>query len=78
MIIESNHSFGLTELIFACLFAVLLVAGVALFRNLRRLVGAIPGIRAENNGERSYAALLLILVWLHAVLLSGAFAFVLH
>jgi hypothetical protein len=66
------------RLIFTALFALTLLAGVYLLRNHRRLFGVDPEMPSENASSRTYSALQIFVVWAHAVLLTGAFALMLH
>ena len=66
------------RLIFTGLFIGTLLAGVYLFRNYHRLFGVDPNIPSENGSARAYSKVQVFSVWIHAVLLTGAFALMLH
>jgi hypothetical protein len=66
------------RLIFTGLFLGTLVAGFYLFKNFQRLFGVDPNIPSENGSARAYSKIQVFSVWIHAVLLTGAFALLLH
>ena len=68
----------LFRLIFTGLFVATLFAGVYLFKNYQRLFGVDPNIPSENGSARAYSKVQIFSVWIHAVLLTGAFALLLH
>jgi hypothetical protein len=74
---QTNAIF-IIRVIFTALFLVTLFAGVFLLKNYRRLFGVDPQMPSENSSSRSYSALQAFVIWGHAVLLTGAFALLLH
>lgn len=66
------------RIVFSVLFIGTLLAGVVLFRNFDKLFGADPNVPGDNVGARGLNKVQVILIWAHAVLLTGAFAFLLH
>jgi hypothetical protein len=66
------------RLIFTGLFIGVLLAGVYLFKNYQRLFGVDPNIPSENGSTRAYSKIQVFSVWVHALLLTGAFALLLH
>ena len=66
------------RIIFALLFFGMLGSGIYLFRNFERLFGANPDLPSENASARTYAKVAIVLVWLHALFLTAAFAFFGH
>jgi len=66
------------RIVFTVLFIGTLVAGVYLYRNFERLFGADPNIPTDTAGARGLSKVQFIAIWLHAVALTGAFAFLLH
>ena len=68
----------LFRLIFTGLFVATLFAGFYLFKNYQRLFGVDPNIPSENGSARAYSKVQIFSVWIHAVLLTGAFALLLH
>ncbi|MEO6740028.1 MAG: hypothetical protein ABIP20_07240 [Chthoniobacteraceae bacterium] len=66
------------QFIFTVLFIGTLVAGVYLFRNYERLFGVDPEVPSENSSARAYSKMQVFVVWVHAAVLTGAFAFLLH
>lgn len=65
----------IVRIVFGGLFLGTLVAGVFLFKNLDRLVGADPQIPTDNSGSRGLNKVQVISIWAHAVALTGAMAF---
>jgi hypothetical protein len=74
---QKNALLGL-QLISAALFILLLFAGVWIWRNRHRLFGVDADIPSETPGARSYNMLQILALWLHALLLTGSFALLLH
>ena len=72
------ESFLFLRLIFTGLFLGTLFAGFHLFRNFHRLFGVDPNMPSENSSHRAYSKMQVFVVWGHAVLLTGAFALLLH
>jgi len=72
---ETNH---VIQLIFGLLFLGVLAAGVFLFANYQRLFGPDPNMPSENSSSRAYSRVQILVVWLHALALTGAFALLLH
>jgi hypothetical protein len=62
------------RLIFTGLFIAVLLGGVWILRNQHQLFGVDPEIPSENSSSRSYNKMQVLVVWLHALLLTGAFA----
>jgi hypothetical protein len=67
-------SFIYVRIVFGILFVGTLVGGYFLFKHMDRLL-AHPN---ENAGESALNKVQIIVYWLHAVALTGAFAFLLH
>ena len=63
---------------FTGLFLLTLFGGGYLVFNGQRLFGPDPDMPSENSSARSYSRVQALLVWLHAVVLAGAFALLLH
>ena len=72
------ESFLFLRLIFTGLFIGTLCAGVYLVRNFHGLFGVDPNMPSENGSARAYSRVQVFVVWGHAVLLTGAFALMLH
>jgi hypothetical protein len=68
-------SLNIAQLIFTVLFFGTLAAGGFLFKNFGQLFGPDPSIPSENSSHRTYGMTQAIVIWLHAVALTGAFAF---
>jgi hypothetical protein len=63
---------------FTGLFLLTLFGGGYLALNSQRLFGPDPDMPRENSSARSYSRTQALLVWLHATVLTGAFALLLH
>jgi hypothetical protein len=72
---ESNH---IIQLVFGLLFVLVLLAGVYMLANFQRLFGPDPQMPSENGSSRAYTKVQAIVIWLHALALTGAFALLLH
>jgi hypothetical protein len=75
LIMEANH---IIQIIFGLLFIIVLIAGGYLVVNFQRLFGPDPSMPSENSSSRTYSKVQAIVVWLHALALTGAFALLLH
>jgi hypothetical protein len=73
-----NEIFLFVRIIFTGLFVATLFAGVFLFKNYQRLFGVDPDMPSEGDSSRAYSKVQVFSVWAHAVLLTGAFALLLH
>ena len=51
---------------------------LSVVRNYQQHFGVDPDIPSDNPGSRAYNKLQVIVVWLHAVLLTGGFVLLLH
>lgn len=65
-------------LVFDVLFVGTLLSGVYMVGNWERLFGRDPELPSENSSARTYNKLQVFVLWVHAVALTGAFAFGLH
>jgi hypothetical protein len=74
---QRNALLGL-QFISAALFVFLLFVGVWIWKHHQRLFGADPDIPSESPGARDYNRLQVVALWLHALLLTGSFALLLH
>jgi hypothetical protein len=72
---ETNH---IIQIIFGLLFLGVLAAGGFIFANFQRLFGPDPSMPSENSSSRAYSKVQILVVWLHALALTGAFALLLH
>lgn len=66
------------RMIFTGLFFATLVAGFYIFKNFQKLFGVDPNIPSENSSARAYSKVQVFSIWIHAVLLTGAFALMLR
>jgi hypothetical protein len=66
------------RIVFASAFFVILVAGIYLFSNYYKVLGIDPKMPSENASSRTYTKTLIFLVWIHALVLSAAFALMFH
>ncbi|MEO6738811.1 MAG: hypothetical protein ABIP20_01070 [Chthoniobacteraceae bacterium] len=64
--------------VFTVLFLVTLFAGGYLVLNFQRYLGVDPEMPSETSSSRSYTRMQALVVWLHAVLLTGGFALLMH
>jgi len=72
---DPNH---IVQLVFAGAFLLVLVGGGYLFANFNRFFGPDPHIPSETGSARAYTKVQVVLVWLHAVVVTGALALLLH
>jgi hypothetical protein len=66
------------RIVFTGLFLAVLCAGVYLLKNDRRLFGRDANLPSENGSARAYSRVQVYSLWGHALLLTGAFALLLH
>jgi hypothetical protein len=67
----------IVRIVFGVLFVATLVAGFFLFKNFDKLFGPDPNSPSDNEGARGLNKVQFIAIWLHALALTGAFAFLL-
>lgn len=72
-----NEYLFLVRLFFLGLFILTLLSGVYLGVNYEKLFGVDRNMPSENGSSRAYSKVQVFSVWAHAVLLTGAFAFLL-
>jgi hypothetical protein len=65
------------RIVFGGLFVATLIAGYFLFKNFDKLFGPDPNSPSDNEGARGLNKVQFIAIWLHALALTGAFAFLL-
>lgn len=73
-----NNALLTLQLISSALFILLLFGGVWILKNYQKLFGVDPDMPSENSSSLTYNKLQVITIWLHALLLTGAFALLLH
>ena len=73
-----NDASHVIQIIFALLFLGVLGIGGYVLANFNRFFGPDPNIPSENGSARAYTKVQFILVWLHFVGITGAFALLLH
>ena len=73
-----TDSLHLVQTVFIVLFLGTLIGGGYLFANFNRLFGPDPNIPSETGSGRAYTKVQVVLVWLHAVGITGALALLLH
>jgi hypothetical protein len=66
------------QFVFGTLFLGVLFIGGYVIANFNRFFGPDPNIPSETSSGRAYTKVQIILVWLHAVAITGALAFLLH
>jgi F0F1-type ATP synthase membrane subunit c/vacuolar-type H+-ATPase subunit K len=59
---------------FVLAFLLVLAAGIYIGLNFQRLFGHHAEIPSENESARTYTKVMVILIWLHALVLTGLFA----
>ena len=64
--------------IFGLVFLIIVFAGIYLLKNFDRFFGADADMPSENSSARAYRRMQILVVWLHAVILSGAMALLMH
>jgi len=69
---------SLVRLIFIGLFLATLFLGAFLTLNYQRIFGADPNVPSENESSRSSSKVQVVMLWLHAVGLTGAFSLLFH
>jgi len=70
--------FIFVRIFFGILFVGTLIAGYFLFKNFEKLFGSDPAFPGDTPGARSLNKAQVIIIWLHAVAITGGFAFLLH
>ncbi|RFC41736.1 MAG: hypothetical protein DVB28_002212 [Verrucomicrobia bacterium] len=73
-----NNALLPLQLISTGLFLLLLFGGVWILNKYKRLFEFDPDMPSENSSSLNYNKLHVIALWLHALLLTGAFALLLH
>jgi hypothetical protein len=73
-----NDPGHIIQIVFAILFIGVLCIGGYVVANFNRFFGPDPNIPSETSSGRTYTKVQIILVWLHAVAITGALAFLLH
>ncbi|HWB60806.1 MAG TPA: hypothetical protein VG733_15020 [Chthoniobacteraceae bacterium] len=61
-----------------CAFCGVIAAGVYLVRNFEKLTGADASVPSENSSSRTLGKLQIFLIWVHALILTGMLALLLH
>jgi hypothetical protein len=73
-----NDALLFIQIVFTGLFVMSLLAGVYLFKNFDRIFGVDPNMPSEGPSSRAYSKVQVFSVWAHVVVLTGAFALLLH
>lgn len=73
-----NDPGHIIQIVFFALFVGVLILGGYVIANFNRFFGPDPNIPSETSSGRTYTKVQIILVWLHAVGITGALAFLLH
>jgi hypothetical protein len=66
------------QFVFTGLFLVVVGVGIYGFKNREKFFGANLHLPGESDGARTYSKAVIVLVWVHALVLTGAFALFLH
>lgn len=74
----TNDELLFVRVIFTGLFFAVLFSGWVLYKNYDRLFGPDPDMPSQGESARAYNKIQVFAVWAHAVLLTGAFALLLH
>jgi len=74
----SESFLAFTQVVFGGLFLVTLLIGAYLVANFEKHFGADPNVPSENGSARAYSRMQVFSVWAHAVVLTGAFALLMH
>lgn len=72
------ESFSLVRVVFVGLFLVTLFVGGFLVANFQRIFGADANVPSDNESSRAYSKVQVVMLWLHAIVLTGAFALLFH
>src|SRR4051812_2038407 len=75
---QHDTFFLFVRFVFAGLFVATLAAGLYLWNNVERLFGRDRNLPSENGSARAYSKVQVFAVWAHILLLTAAFAFLLH
>ena len=75
---QHDSFFLFVRFVFSALFLASIFAGAYLWRHQERLFGRDPNIPSENGSARAYSKVQVFSVWAHILLLTGAFAFLIH
>lgn len=70
--------FSIIRIVFTGLFFLVLFVGGYVVKNYQKLFGADPNVPTDNESARAFTKVQMILVWIHAVVLTGAFALMMH
>jgi len=70
--------FLFVRIVFGGLFLVTLLAGAYLLMHFDKYFGVDPNVPSENGSARAYSRMQVFSVWAHAVVLTGAFALLMH
>jgi hypothetical protein len=73
-----NDPFLLVRMVFTGLFLLTLGGGGYLLKNYGKFFGADSNVPSENESARTYHRLQVFMIWVHAVVLTGAFALMFH
>jgi hypothetical protein len=73
-----NDPYHVAQIIFGLIFLGLLGIGGFVLAHFERFFGPNPEIPSENSSARAYTKVQFVVVWLHALGLTGAFALVMH
>ena len=70
--------FVFVRIFFGILFVATLIAGYFLFKHSEKLFGHDPAFPGDTEGARGLNKVQVICIWLHALAITGGFAFLLH
>ena len=73
-----NYALLFFQILFSAGFFAVLLIGAYLAKNFETLFGVDATVPNENSSERAYTKLQVFAVWVHALLLTGMLALLLH
>ena len=73
-----NDPGHIIQIVFFLFFLGTLLVGGYVIANFNRFFGPDPNIPSETSSGRAYTKVQVVTVWLHAVAITGALAFLLH
>ena len=73
-----NDPYHIIQIVFGAAFLIVLSVGGYVLANFNRYFGPDPNIPSETGSGRAYSKVHVVFVWLHAVVITGALALLLH
>ena len=66
------------QALFTVSFLLMVLAGVYLWKNDRKLFGKDPAVPGDHESGRAYNRMQVYVIWFHLLLLTAAFAVYVH